>query len=84
MKQNETLRQLLNWRHFAIAALFTASVLLICSECTAQSEAAFTIITLAKTAAGFAAAYAACRLTARWHREGKVPMISEMMKGEEL
>lgn len=77
-------KRLLNWRHFAIAALFTASVLLICSECTAQSEAAFTIITLAKTAAGFAAAYAACRLTARWHREGKVPMISELIKEEEL
>lgn len=77
-------KQLLNWRHFAIAALFTASVLLLCSECTAQSEAAFTIITLAKTAAGFAAGYAACRLTARWHREGKVPMISELIKEEGL
>lgn len=77
-------RKLLNWRHFAIAALFTASVLLLCSECTAQSEAAFTIITLAKAAAGFAAGYAACRLTARWHREGKVPMISELIKEEGL
>ena len=77
-------RKLLNWRHFAIAALFIASVLLLCSECTAQSEAAFTIITLAKTAAGFAAGYAAFRLTARWHREGKVPMVSELIKEEGL
>ena len=84
MKQTETLRQMLNWRHFAIAALIMAAVILLCSECTAQSEAAFTIITLAKAAAGIAAGYAACRLTARWHREGKLPMISELTKGEEL